>query len=1563
MNYRIIIITIFLFLFQVVLPDLEARVIINEFLASNTTVNPDMVDFDDYSDWIELYNPHEDTVDLNGYFLTDNLNDPLKWAFPTGTILLPGEYLLIWADGYNEFPGNVRQRAAWPWRQFTVSKLHTNFKISALGEELGIFSTSESQDSVLIGEGSTWKYLDTGGSPVVDWTNNEYDDSHWLSGAAQLGYGDGDEVTEIQYGPDQEDKFTTTYFRKSFQLTDNNQFDVLKIRLLRDDGAVLYLNGSELFRSNMPEGVIDYRTFAVETINGSEENEFHEWSISSDSLVNGTNIIAVEVHQDSRNSADLSFDLELTGIYYSQVTLIDSVAFNSQIADVSLGRNPDANYQWYYYGEPTPAIPNTSPPTRNTEICEEVSFSTNGGFFVNAVMLELGTNSGNGNIHFTTDGSFPKSSSQLYTSHIRVSETTVIRARIFDEDKLPGPVSTHSYFINEEETSLPVVAFTAEPRTLWDSDIGIYENNYKGKEIPVSLEYFDADKTLGFTIDAGARIGGLNIWRFAQKPLTINTRNRYGFDEIQYQLFPSKTIGIFQRIVFRNGGDSWHKDMLRDGMTESILKGQMDNGVQAYSPCVIFINGDYWGIHNNRERFDEQYFASNFNADPSNIDHLEYAYTRPNRIQVQTVSGSSEHYDSIIEFVNNNDITNDNNYDYIRSQMDIDSFIDFIIIEQFVCNTSWMHNREWWRPNTENAKWKWLIPDLDRGYNILNLENNILDDFDESYTLYRRLITNQRFKNRLVQRFNAHLNSTFLPDRLIGILDSLSENIAQEMPKHIERWSQEEGIQSMTDWENNLNDIKQFCRQRGAIMRQLLNDEFLLDGTAQLTINFDSPESGKIFVNDVPLLEDSLSGLYFKNIPLWLRAVPKVGYQFAGWEGYSDSSDMQITLDDDLTITARFLHSSERIIPGEIRENTILTSEFSPYSTLSNINIHPDVTLFIDQGVQLKMPQDGSIFVYGNLIITGSKEHPVIIEPNSDAGAANWGALCFVNSTDTSRISHTVIRGATMGDDPFTQKAAISGYYADLIMEDLLLEDVGFPIFTQFGSTILRNSSISTDVICDYINVKHGKALIENCTFFGNNSPDTDAIDYDGIIDGIIRNNRIYNFQGFNCDAIDIGEGSRDLLIQDNLIYNSTDKGISIGQKSTVIIERNLVVGCNQGVAVKDSSFAIINQNTFFDNDTAIACYVKNPGRGGGNAEVINTIISQSGESPVFIDSLSSIEISYSLSDTDSLPGENNLVDDPRFINQTIFNLQLRPESPCIDAGDPSYPQDEDGSNPDIGAYYIFNPYDYPFNNYFTLVINEINYNSSEEKNPGDWIELLNPHDRWIDLSGWILMTLDDEDVFTFPDQSLIEPEGYAVICRDTSAFLTSNPSLSNVINIIGNTEFGFNNDGDAVRLYDSERRGVDSLTYDDEPPWAIEPDGNGTTLELIDPTSDNESPESWSASLVLYGTPGKNNSVAIGQPDIPGGNSIPTRYALHQNFPNPFNSSTLIRFDLVESQWVKLTIYNILGKEVAHIKNLQMQAGFHTVVFDVADLASGIYIYKLEAEAFTSLRKMVLIK
>ena len=178
----------------------------------------------------------------------------------------------------------------------------------AIGEGSGGAS-----EEVILMRGSVWQYLDNGTDQGTAWREPGFDDNTWSSGTAQLGYGGNGEVTTVSYGPDSSNKYATTYFRNTFNVNDAAEYSNLKLSIIRDDGAIVYLNGTEVARTNITANTVTYQTYANSAVGGSDETTFFDFNVNPELLINGENTIAVELHQANATSSDLSFNLELTG--------------------------------------------------------------------------------------------------------------------------------------------------------------------------------------------------------------------------------------------------------------------------------------------------------------------------------------------------------------------------------------------------------------------------------------------------------------------------------------------------------------------------------------------------------------------------------------------------------------------------------------------------------------------------------------------------------------------------------------------------------------------------------------------------------------------------------------------------------------------------------------------------------------------------------------------------------------------------------------------------------------------------------------------------------------------------------------------------------------------------------------------------------------------------------------------------------------------------------------------------------------------------------------------------
>ncbi len=274
------------------------------------------------------------------------------------------------------------------------------------------------------------------------------------------------------------------------------------------------------------------------------------------------------------------------------------------------------------------------------------------------------------------------------------------------------------------------------------------------------------------------------------------------------------------------------------------------------------------------------------------------------------------------------------------------------------------------------------------------------------------------------------------------------------------------------------------------------------------------------------------------------------------------------------------------------------------------------------------------------------------------------------------------------------------------------------------------------------------------------------------------------------------------------------------------------------------------------------------------------------------------------------------------------------------------------------------------FNNFDELtpniVINEINYNSADDFDCDDWIELFNNSEESVDLSNWIFKDSDDEHQFIIPQGTILDSNNYLVLTKNDADFSTLFPD---VINKIGDFDFGLSGGGELIRLYDNNGLIVDQVQYDDEEPWPIEPDGNGPTLELINPDQDNNLAENWTASE-NHGTPGAINSNFTGNGD----NVDPQISSVLMCYPNPLylenNRHIIINiaFSVKNDSPTSLDIYNIKGQKVKNLRSEKIAKGVHSMNWDGMNkfnhpVPSGVYFLHIKNGKYTKTTKLMVIK
>jgi hypothetical protein len=577
-----------------------------------------------------------------------------------------------------------------------------------------------------------------------------------------------------------------------------------------------------------------------------------------------------------------------------------------------------------FFAVPTPGTANTTSWFTGW-IDRRVTFSQPGGENSEGSVALSGAADGQV-IRYTLDGTVPTANSPLYTSPIPIQGATTVRARIFQADQIPSATASRT-FLPGKTHDLPVVTLITEPRNLFDENTGIYVFGKKHEKEPpffganfwqdwereIHFSFYEADGTLGTTFDAGVKIFG--GWSRAndQRSLSIFARSRYGTDEIIYPLFQDVLYDEFQALVLRNSGNDWMRTMLRDATLTSLMEG---TGLDytAYRPVVVYLNGEYWGIYNLREKVNEHFLASRHAVDADRIDLLEGNAT--------VVQGSNAEYRTLMQFVESRDLSTQN-YGEVVQQMDINNFITYQVAQIYFNNVDWPGNniKYWKAPGTQ---WRWILFDVDFSFGLYGDEdymNNTLEFATAtlgpnwpnppwSTLLLRRLLTNDAFKQDFINTFADTLNSRFLPDHVIQRIDQNAAAIASEIPRHYERWQRdlpedtpEEDIRTLEHWHEDLEQMRTFARQRPLYLWRYLAEFFELQDPVPVSIENASPDGGRVLLNSLPIADAQWSGQYFPGIPITLVAEAKPGYRFSHWGDDSTNTSNVWTTDPALQTT------------------------------------------------------------------------------------------------------------------------------------------------------------------------------------------------------------------------------------------------------------------------------------------------------------------------------------------------------------------------------------------------------------------------------------------------------------------------------------------------------------------------------------------------------------------------------------------------------------------------------------------------------------------------------------
>ncbi|MCR4603542.1 MAG: lamin tail domain-containing protein [Prevotella sp.] len=576
----------------------------------------------------------------------------------------------------------------------------------------------------------------------------------------------------------------------------------------------------------------------------------------------------------------LSADGESIGLFTPQQELLDSLSFGPQLLDVSLGRRQHSMDEWVFFLTPTPGKANAG--EGYTGKSNQPMILTPGGFFQGSVTVSI-TNDLGGTVHYTTDGSQPSESSPVYDGPLTFTSTTVLRARITEAGKIPGNVVTATYFIDEAFTGhrLPVVSIATEDENFWDKDKGIYVQDFKPDwEVPVNIELFlnnGSDRPV-FNERAGIKVNGLYSWQLPQKMLGVYFKKKYGESKLEYQLFADDQRASFDNFALRASGSDWSYTLMRDGLVQQAArKGGMNLDLMAFRPCVVYVNGQFLGIHNIREKVDEDYVVRHYDLQGAPFDMVEGGD--------EAEVGTTHAWEEFLARAKKTDFTDENNFAALREEIDVENFTDYIITQSYSANTSLSHNTMTWK-TIDGGQWRWILMDCDRGFFKFD-DSNISYVVNQSFWPLKQMLKNDGYKAYFCQRMADQLFTTFNAAEVCRQIDEHQNDIAPLIDQHVARWlgttsDYGDALPSADYWRDEVEELRDFARGRVTILLDDLS-KYGAQKPALLTLSALPAEACTFSFNGHRLPRSSWYGLYPTQMPVTLTAEKRAGYTFRGW--------------------------------------------------------------------------------------------------------------------------------------------------------------------------------------------------------------------------------------------------------------------------------------------------------------------------------------------------------------------------------------------------------------------------------------------------------------------------------------------------------------------------------------------------------------------------------------------------------------------------------------------------------------------------------------------------------
>ena len=577
--------------------------------------------------------------------------------------------------------------------------------------------------------------------------------------------------------------------------------------LTRSAGESLVINEAVVFnRSFVADGNwdacdwVEIKNVSGETIplaGCSLSDKFGEarWTFPEDGALEPGEILIVCCHNDEEEGSigkalNTGFDLSAAGeqLYLrgADGELLDYAALHDIPIGCSMGRMSGQPGFFYFASR--------SPGADNADGCRRVSgaplTAQPDGVFndVESLSVELLSP---GEIHYTTDGTVPTLSSPLYEGPLSLSSTSVLRALAVEEGSLPSPVATYSYIINENHT-LPVLSLVVDDMAAFNN---MWTNHLKHRDVSSNLALYDGEHSFNRCCDLSMK--GYTSLDLPKKSLGVSFKGRYG-GNLECNVFDNG-ITEFSSLAIR-GGQDYTFSVFRNELFQQLCLESGDACLtQASKYCILYLNGRYYGIYCLKEDFSEQYYASHAGVSKGSVVGNKCP-----------VGLDSEFYNEVLNFIYHNDLSIEENYQYVCDHVDTDSLIDWFLLEGYCANTDIQGNTRMYRSPENGNRWTFCFYDLDWGFwysksDFTIIMNEIGNAGNQMPPLVKKLLKNRYFRDRVLYRF-AELNKTVLSnEHMLSLIDEYQALLEPEIPRDRERW----GLRTQ-DWYSRVDELRNF---------------------------------------------------------------------------------------------------------------------------------------------------------------------------------------------------------------------------------------------------------------------------------------------------------------------------------------------------------------------------------------------------------------------------------------------------------------------------------------------------------------------------------------------------------------------------------------------------------------------------------------------------------------------------------------------------------------------------------------------------------------------------------